>query len=255
MAFFNLTQLGPQDSFKKAMKSQNHFAAPNSQASGGSVSMESLSSCTHEGNSSTRRKKEPTMTITREQAVTTGDGSGAAATEVTPSTRKNLILTVWNPYTNIGLLTGHTAMYSSCKMTTQHGGSYTKYIEQLHKHQRNTKGPMDLYHQPLTTSQMYGWWMSHGQPHKASWAQGPRHVHVNSEMTRCIHNTVKPLNKRHFGDNINSAVLSLSRRFLMYGNYNILGLEAVSLVERSNIQCPFLGVSFIRGSTVIQSTT
>ena len=39
----------------------------------------------------------------------------------------------------------------------------------------------------------------------------------------------------------------------MYGNYmdsNILGLEAVSLVERSNIQCPFLGVSFIRGSTV-----
>ena len=28
----------------------------------------------------------------------------------------------------------------------------------------------------------------------------------------------------------------------MYGNYmdsNILGLEAVSLVERSNIQCPF----------------
>ena len=40
----------------------------------------------------------------------------------------------------------------------------------------------------------------------------------------------------------------------MYGNYmdsNILGLEAVSLVERSNIQCPFLGVSFIRGSTVI----
>ena len=71
--------------------------------------------------------------------------------------------------------------------------------------------------------------------------------------------TVKPPNKGHFGDNINSAVLSLverfspSQRFLMHGNYmdsNILGLEAVSLVERSNIQCPFLGVSFIRGSTV-----
>ena len=71
--------------------------------------------------------------------------------------------------------------------------------------------------------------------------------------------TVKLPNKGHFGDNINSAVLSLverlspSRRFLMYGNYmdsNVLGLEAVSLVERSNIQCPFLGVSFIRGSTV-----
>ena len=72
-----------------------------------------------------------------------------------------------------------------------------------------------------------------------------------------IIDTVKPLNKGHFGDNINSAVLSLvemssSPRFLMHGNYmdsNILGL-AVSLVERSNIQCPFLGGSFIRSSTV-----
>ena len=43
----------------------------------------------------------------------------------------------------------------------------------------------------------------------------------------------------------------------MYGNYmdsNILGLKVVSLVERSNIQCPFLGGSFIRGSTVEPST-
>ena len=26
--------------------------------------------------------------------------------------------------------------------------------------------------------------MSQGQPHRQPWAQGPRHVHVNSEMTR-----------------------------------------------------------------------
>ena len=40
-----------------------------------------------------------------------------------------------------------------------------------------------------------------------------------------------------------------------YENYregNILGPEAVSLVERSSIQCPFLGGSTVRGST--QST-
>ena len=76
-----------------------------------------------------------------------------------------------------------------------------------------------------------------------------------------IHNTVEPPNKGHFGDNnINPAVLSLverlssSRRFSMYRNYGewyFLGPQSVSLVERSNIQCPFLGGSFIRGSTVI----
>ena len=40
----------------------------------------------------------------------------------------------------------------------------------------------------------------------------------------------------------------------MYGNYredNILGPKVVSLVERSNIQCPFLGGSTIGGSTVL----
>ena len=80
---------------------------------------------------------------------------------------------------------GHIAAYSSSsKANTQHGGSYTKYTELLHKHQRSPQGPMDLYHHPLTTSQMYGWWMSHGQPHTQDWAQAPKHVHVNSEMTR-----------------------------------------------------------------------
>ena len=67
--------------------------------------------------------------------------------------------------------------------------------------------------------------------------------------------TVEPPNKGHFGNNINSAGLSLvermssSRRFsLLYGNYregNILGPKAVSPIERSNIKRPFL-----TGSTV-----
>ena len=75
-------------------------------------------------------------------------------------------------------------MYSSYNAVTQHGGSHTKYSELLRKHQRNPKGPMDLYHQPLTTSHMYGWWQSCEETHKQHWLQGPTHVHVNSEMTR-----------------------------------------------------------------------
>ena len=77
----------------------------------------------------------------------------------------------------------------------------------------------------------------------------------------CNTNTVEPPNKGYFGININSAVLSLverqfsSRRFSMYENHredNILGPEKVSLVERSNIQCPFFGGSTIGGSTVVE---
>ena len=57
-------------------------------------------------------------------------------------------------------------------------------------------------------------------------------------------NTVEPPNKGHFGNNTNSAVMSLierlssSRSFQMYGNHredNILGHKVVSLVERSNV--------------------
>ena len=43
----------------------------------------------------------------------------------------------------------------------------------------------------------------------------------------------------------------------MYGNYvdsNVLGLKVVSLVERSNIQCPFFRGSLIRGFIVEPST-
>ena len=75
-----------------------------------------------------------------------------------------------------------------------------------------------------------------------------------------MHITVEPPNKGHFGNNINSAVLSLieklssSRRFSMNRNYRgmiVFGTpQTVSPIERFNIECPFLGGSFIRGLTV-----
>jgi len=79
--------------------------------------------------------------------------------------------------------------------TSWHRGSHTKYTELLRKHQRNPKGPTDLYSYPLTTSQMYGWWMKGGEdgkgndeekgnPVKQKWTQCERHAHVNSQMTR-----------------------------------------------------------------------
>ncbi len=83
-------------------------------------------------------------------------------------------------------LTGHSEMYSTSKTATSHGGSYTQYTEMLNKHQRNTKGPAELYRRPVSTSHTYGWWMSEGQPLKQEWTQGERRVHVNSEMTRCL---------------------------------------------------------------------
>ena len=39
------------------------------------------------------------------------------------------------------------------------------------------------------------------------------------------------------------------------GNGSILGPKAVFLVERFNIQCPFLGGSSIRGSTELNHST
>jgi len=63
----------------------------------------------------------------------------------------------------------------------------------------------------------------------------------------------------HFGNNINSAVvsfverLSFSRRFKMYWIYretNYSGPWKVSFVERSNILCPYLRGSTIGGFTI-----
>ncbi len=75
-------------------------------------------------------------------------------------------------------------MYSTAKADTNHGGSHGLYTDQMIKHQRNSRGPSDLYRRPVSTSQMYGWWMNEGEPLKQEWTQGERRVHVNSEMTR-----------------------------------------------------------------------
>ena len=71
--------------------------------------------------------------------------------------------------------------------------------------------------------------------------------------------TVEPPNKGHFGDNINSAVLSLYRGCPYFGGSKcirtigkqIFGiLNCVLCIERSIILCPYLRGSTIGGSTV-----
>ena len=75
----------------------------------------------------------------------------------------------------------------------------------------------------------------------SQWRQFTTHHHIMNNTMSCIRSAVEPLNKGHFGDNINSAVLffmerlSSSQRFSMYGNYregSILVSGAVSLIER-----------------------
>ncbi len=86
-------------------------------------------------------------------------------------------------------VTSHSEMYSMAKAGSCHEGSHSKYTERLRKHQRNPKDPSEMYSRPLTTSQMYGWWMSEGEPLKQEWTQGERRVYVNSEMTRFVYLT------------------------------------------------------------------
>jgi hypothetical protein len=45
--------------------------------------------------------------------------------------------------------------------------------------------PFQVYRFPLHTSRQVGWW-THEEPLKKSqpWTHVPRHVHINSEMTR-----------------------------------------------------------------------
>ena len=40
-----------------------------------------------------------------------------------------------------------------------------------------------MYQHPVASSQAYGWWMKESG-YSPKWAQGERHVQVNSEMTR-----------------------------------------------------------------------
>ena len=62
---------------------------------------------------------------------------------------------------------------------------------------------------------------------------------------------MEPLNKGYLGDSMNSLVLVFVQRLSMSIREVIfLGPQAVSLLERSFILCPFLGGSIIGGFTV-----
>ncbi|XP_060562732.1 sperm microtubule inner protein 11-like [Ruditapes philippinarum] len=67
--------------------------------------------------------------------------------------------------------------------------SYVEFTRMRTKHIRTPKEPPQLYNYPLTTSQGCGWWTQH-EPLKKnmSWAYVPRHVKLNSEMTRFVDN-------------------------------------------------------------------
>ncbi|XP_065828745.1 sperm microtubule inner protein 11-like [Oscarella lobularis] len=67
-----------------------------------------------------------------------------------------------------------------------HKGSHEKYTTQLQKHQRNEKGPNELYKSPVATSMNYGWWMKDEEERNKSWTHVPRKAHVNSEMTKFV---------------------------------------------------------------------
>ena len=85
-----------------------------------------------------------------------------------------------------------------------HNASHKKWVELRTKHHRMPQGerhvtvskvyvyvvgPMDVYKEPVTTTQQYGWWMKQcsegcGQDKPPKWSTNERRVHVNSEMTR-----------------------------------------------------------------------
>ena len=63
---------------------------------------------------------------------------------------------------------------------------------------------------------------------------------------------MKPLSNGHFGTNINSSGLSSlrgSNRIILIGAIKF-GDLVLSIVERYLIQCPFIGESSLRSSTV-----
>ena len=78
----------------------------------------------------------------------------------------------------------------SPKPLPEHNGSYRKYVDIMRKHQRNTKGPNDLYSHTITSSQAYGRWLiehAHSSSRDDSWITNPgRFHHSNSEMTRYV---------------------------------------------------------------------
>ncbi|CAH1775052.1 unnamed protein product [Owenia fusiformis] len=66
-------------------------------------------------------------------------------------------------------------------------GSYVEFTRQRMKHIRKPQGPTEIWRIPLTTSSRCGWWQK-DKPlkEKEPWTYVPRHVHVNSEMTRFV---------------------------------------------------------------------
>ena len=78
----------------------------------------------------------------------------------------------------------------SPKPLPDHNGSYSKYVDIMRKHQRNSKGPNDLYSHTITSSQVYGRWLiehPNSSSRDDSWIMNPgRFHHRNSEMTRYV---------------------------------------------------------------------
>jgi hypothetical protein len=81
---------------------------------------------------------------------------------------------------------GKTPSTGGAPSEPSHNESYEKYRTMLKKHQRNEKGPNELYNTPITTSMNYGRWMKDGHTKQQSWTHVPRRAHVNSEMTRFV---------------------------------------------------------------------
>jgi len=66
-------------------------------------------------------------------------------------------------------------------------GSYLEYTRQRTKHIRNPKEPVDIYrHQPVTSHEIAKWRPQEPIRQNEPWTYVPRHVHVNSEMTRFV---------------------------------------------------------------------
>ena len=72
------------------------------------------------------------------------------------------------------------------KHSTEAQGSYVKYTERLTKHQRSANDPNEIYSNPITVSQDYGWWRQEGAPENLPWTDVQRLPRVNSEMTRFV---------------------------------------------------------------------
>ena len=74
-----------------------------------------------------------------------------------------------------------------------------------------------------------------------------------SQLKIAFLTSVEPPRKGHFGTNINSS--GYRGCPLLRGSNRIFGDLVLSIVERYLIQCPFLGGSSLRGSTVVSVTS